>query len=113
MKTINSFSLSKLTDNALSKLTAECSAEQDRRERKRKRKEERQKWIDYYYRTFLYHPNASVIHVDETTVVALWERDLGLRMGTATPVHGDIFDRDTGIAVAYAKAIGDKIPDYI
>ena len=111
METINSFSLSKLTDNDLSKLAAECFAEQDRRERKRK--EERKKWIDGYYRAFLCHHNANVVHVGESIVVALWNRDLGLRMGTATPVCGDIFDHNTGIAVAYAKAIGDKIPDYI
>ena len=111
MKTINSFSLSKLTDNDLSKLAAECFAEQDRRERKRE--EERQKWINDYFHYFLCHPNASVAYVGKTTVVALWNRNLGLRMGTATPVHGDVFDHDTGIAVAYAKAIGDRVPDYI
>lgn len=122
MKTINSFSLSKLTDNYLSKLTnndlsklaAECFAEQERRERReRERKEERQKWIDGYYCAFLCHSNASVAYVGETIVVALWNRDLGIRIGTATPVHGDVFDHNTGIAVAYAKAIGNKIPDYI
>ena len=120
MKTINSFSLSKLTDDDLSRLAAECFAEQERRERKReedrrerKRKEERQKWIDRYYHTFLCHPYASFSYVGKTIVVALWDRNLGLRIGTATPVHGDVFDHDTGVAVAYAKAIGDKIPDYI
>lgn len=111
MKTINSFSLSKLTDDDLSRFAAECFAEQDRRERKRK--EERQKWIDYYYRTFLRHPNARVVYVGETTVIAILNCNFGIRMGTATPVHGDVFDHNTGIAVAYAKAIGDKIPDYI
>ena len=110
MKTIKSFSLSELTDDGLSRLAAECFAEQERRE---KRKEERQKWINDYFHYFLCHPNASVAYVGKTIVVALWNRNLGLKMGTATPVHGDIFDRETGIAVAYAKAIGDKIPDYI
>lgn len=111
MKTANSFSLSKLTDSDLRRLVAECSAEQARRERKRA--EERDRWIGGYYCAFLNNPNASVVHVGETTVVALWSRNLGLRMGTATPVHGDVFDHNTGIAVAYAKAIGDAIPDYI
>ena len=111
MKTINSFSPSKLTDDDLSRLAAECFAEQDRRERKRK--EERQKWIHSYYRTFLRHPNASVVCVGETTVIAILDRNFKIRTGTATPVHGDVFDHDTGIAVAYAKALGDKIPDYI
>lgn len=110
MKTTNSFSLSKLTDADLRRLVAECSAEQERRERRRA---ERDRWIDGYYYAYLNNPNASVVHVGETTVVALWSRNLGLRMGTAIPVHGDVFDHNTGIAVAYAKAVGDKIPEYI
>lgn len=110
MKTINTFELSKLTDDDLSKLITECMTEQKCRERKR---EERDKWIDSYYRAFLYHPNASVVHVGETTVLAVWNRNLGLKMATATPVRGDVFDHNTGVAVAYAKAVGDEIPDYI
>lgn len=111
MKTTNTFALSKLTDSGLSKLITECMTEQKRRERKRE--EERDRWIGGYYRAFLNHPNASVIHVGETTVLALWNRNLGLKMATATPVRGDVFDHNTGIAVAYAKAVGDEIPDYI
>ena len=111
MKTVNSFALSRLTDSDLFRLAAECFAEQERRERKRK--EERDRWVGGYYCAFHNNPNANVIHVGETTVVALWSRNLGMRMGTAVPVHGDVFDHNTGIAVAYAKAMGDKIPDYI
>ena len=111
MKTINTFALSRLTDSDLSRLATECMMEQERRERKRK--EERDRWIDGYYYAFLNNPNASVVLVGETTVVALWSRNLGLKMGTATPVHGDVFDHDTGIAVAYAKAVGDSIPNFI
>ena len=109
MKTTNTFDLSKLTDNDLSKLIAECVMEQERRERK----EQRDRWIGGYYCAFLNNPNASVIHVGETTVLALWSRNLGLRMATATPVCGDVFDHNTGVAVAYAKAVGDEIPNYI
>ena len=112
MKTYNSFALSKLTDADLAKLAAECFAEQDRRE-ERKRKEKRDRWIGGYYCAFLNNPNAKVVYVGQTTVLALWSRTLGVRMGTATPVCGDEFDNKTGIAVAYAKAVGDKIPDYI
>lgn len=111
MKATNSFSLSKLTDNELLTLASNICEERQRRERKRK--EERDRWVDGYYYACLNNPNASVVHVGETTVVALWSRNLGLRMGTATPVHGDVFDHNTGIAVAYAKAVGDKIPDFI
>ena len=109
MKTTNTFDLSKLTNNDLSKLIAECVMEQERRERE----EERDRWIGGYYCAFLNHPNASVIHVGKTTVLALWSRNLGLKMATATPVRGDVFDHNTGVAVAYAKAVGDEIPDYI
>lgn len=111
MKTTNSFSLSKLTDNELLTLASNICEERQRRERKRK--EERDRWIGGYYCAFLNTPNASVVHVGETTVLALWSRALGLRIGTATPVHGDVFDHNTGVAVAYAKAVGDKIPDFI
>lgn len=109
MKTTNTFDLSKLTNNDLSKLIAECVMEQERRERE----EERDRWIGGYYCAFLNHPNASVIYVGKTTVLALWSRNLGLKMATATPVRGDVFDHHTGVAVAYAKAVGDEIPDYI
>ena len=111
MKPTNSFSLSKLTDNELLTLASNICEERQRRERKRA--EERDRWIGGYYCAFINNPNASVAQVGETTVVALWSRNLGLRMGTATPVHGDVFDHNTGIAVAYAKAVGDKIPDFI
>jgi hypothetical protein len=111
MKTINTFALSKLTDSDLSRLLLECNMEQARREERKAA--ERQRWIDGYYFAFLSNPNASVVHVGETTVVAIWSRNLGLRMGTAVPVHGDVFDHDTGIAVAYAKAVGDSIPNFI
>ena len=109
MKTTNTFDLSKLTDNDLSKLIAECMMEQECRERE----EQRDRWVDGYYCAFLNHPNASVIHVGETTVLALWSRNLGLRMATATPIRGDVFNHKTGIAVAYAKAVGDEIPNDI
>ena len=111
MKTINSFSLSNLTDSDLSRLAAECVMEQERRERKRK--EERQKWVDGYYYAFLSHPNATSIQVGDTTIVAVYARNTGMHIGTAKPVHGDVFNREVGLAVAYAKAYGDTIPNYI
>ena len=111
MKTINSFSLSKLTDSELFRLATECMMEQERRECKRK--EERQKWVDDYYYAFLNHPNATAIQVGDTTVVAVYARNTGMHIGTAKPVHGDVFNREVGLAVAYAKAFGDTIPDYI
>lgn len=111
MKTIHTFSLSKLSDEELMELASNCCEERQRRERQHK--EQRDRWVGGYYCAFLNNPNARAVRVNETTVVAIWSRTLGLVMGTAIPVRGDVFDRNTGIAVAYAKAVGDKIPDYI
>lgn len=111
MKTVNSFSLSRLTDGDLSRLITECMMEQERRERKRE--EERQEWVDGYYYAFLSHPNATAIQVGDTTVVAVYARNTGMHIGTAKPVHGDVFNREVGLAVAYAKAFDTIIPDYI
>ena len=109
MKTINSFALSKLTDSDLFRLAAECMAEQDRRERKRK--EERDRWITSHIRQYR---NCTANHevVGETVVVAVqWYNDIVITK--ATPINDDVFDLDTGIAVAFAKAMGERIPNYI
>lgn len=109
--TTNSFSVSKLTDSDLRNLRSAVAEEISKRERKRE--EERQKWIDGYYCAFLNHPNATAIQVGDTTVVAAYARNIGMRIGTAKPVHGDVFNREVGLAVAFAKAFDAIIPDYI
>jgi hypothetical protein len=111
MKTTNSFALSKLTDSDLRNLRLAVAEEISKRERKRE--EERRKWIDGYYFAFINHPNATAIQMGDTTVVAVYARNTGMHIGTAKPVHGDVFNREVGLAVAYAKAFGDTIPDYI
>ena len=111
MKTTNSFALSKLTDGDLRNLRFAVAEEISKR--KRKREEERRKWIDGYYFAFINHPNATAIQVGDTTIVAAYARNTGMHIGTAKPVHGDVFNREVGLAVAYAKALGDTIPDYI
>ena len=116
MKTDNIFALSELTDADLRTLMSNISEERERRERKRKEhkcKKERQKWINRYFYSFLCHPNATYIQIDETIVAAFYERNTGMHIGTAKPIKGDAFDIEVGIAVAYAKALGDKIPNYI
>ena len=110
MKT-TTFSLSNLTDSDLRNLRFAVAEEISKRERKRE--EERQRWIDGYYYAFLNHPNATAIQVGDTTIVAAYARNTGMHIGTAKPVHGDVFNREVGLAVAYAKAFGDTIPDYI
>lgn len=110
MKT-TTFSVSNLTDSDLSRLIVECELEQARREQRKATA--RRKWIKDYFNAFMHHPNATSYMVGEATVVAFYERNTGLRMSSARPIEGDVYDRDTGIAVAFAKALGERIPDYI
>ena len=109
--TTNSFSVSRLTDSDLRNLRFAVAEEISKRERKRE--EERRKWIDGHYFAFLNYPNATSIQVGDTTIVAVYARNTGVRIGTAKPVHGDVFNKEVGLAVAYAKAFGDTIPDFI
>lgn len=109
MKTINSFSLSKLTDNELLTLASNICEERQRRERKRR--EERDIWITSHIRQYR---NCTANHevVGETVVVAVqWYGHIAI--AKATPIKGDVFDLDTGIAVAFAKAMGERIPNFI
>ena len=110
MKT-TTFSLTKLTDAELSRLMSECNTEQKRREERKNA--ERKKWIDGYFYAFLNHPNATVIQVGDTTIVAAYAHNTGMHIGTAKPVHGDVFDEKVGVAVAYAKAFNTRVPDFI
>ena len=110
MKT-TTFSLTDLTDAELSRLMSECNIEQKRREERRTA--ERKNWIDGQFYAYLNHPNATAIQVGNTTVVAAYERNIGMHIGTAKPVHGDVFDRKVGVAVAYAKAFNIRVPSFI
>ena len=110
MKT-TTFSLTNLTDSDLSRLLIECGLEQARREERKAA--ERQRWVTGMYYAFMMHPNTTSIQVNNVTVVSVFDRNTGMRMGTARPVHGDKFNREVGIAVAYAKATGTSVPDYI
>lgn len=105
------FSLTDMTDAELSRLVSECNIEQKQREKYKTVK--REKWVKSYFNGYLSHPNASAIQIGDTTVVAAYERDNGMHIGTAKPVHGDVFDKKVGIAVAYAKAFGTIVPDFI
>lgn len=110
MKT-TTFSVTNLTDTDISRLLAECQRELERRENQRTT--ERKRWVESCYYGFMSHPNASLIQMGDVIVVAVYNRVKGIVMGTARPVHGDKFDKAVGIAVAYAKAIGVPVPDYI
>lgn len=101
--------LSKWSDCDLNELRVLINEETHARERKRK--EARQSWIASHVRQYR---NCIANHevVGETVVVAVqWYGHIAI--AKATPIKGDVFDLDTGIAVAFAKAMGERIPDYI
>lgn len=76
------------------------------------RADRRKKWVQHKLQKYIYHPASSYRVVGETTVVAVYNRGK-LSMAQSTPVQGDTYDKETGIAVAFAKAMGYPIPDYI
>ena len=106
------FSVSKLTDTDLSNLFNSCAAElQKRADQRTKRRAE---WINNHYWSFMRHPNATVHFSEKRTIVAIYNRyDGGVKIGTAYPINGDVYDHNTGVAVAYAKAMGERIPSFI
>jgi hypothetical protein len=105
------FSVSNLTDTVLSNLFHSCSTELQRRADQRVKR--RAEWITTHYRTFMAHPYATVHTSEKRTIVAVYDRYDGVKIGTAYPINGDVYDHNTGVAVAYAKAMGERIPNYI
>ena len=102
MKTDNIFDVPKLV-----KLVVEYTMEQERREKAR------ETWIREHYTAFLRHPNASTKVLGKTVVVALYDRYTGIHIGVASPHGEDKFEHYIGVAVAFAKAMGKCIPDFI
>ena len=80
-----------------------------RRENARKR----EKWVDEMYRLFLGHPNATDRREGNMTIMALYNRNNGVKIGIAKCSPEDTFSERVGLAVAYARAMGHRIPDYI
>lgn len=111
MKTINSFSLSHLTDSDLSRLLLECGMEQARREEARRTR--RETWIRDYHSAFMRHPNATYKVIGEMVIVSVYDRYTGIHIGVTAPYGEDKFELSTGLAVAFAKAIGERIPEFI
>ena len=110
MKT-TTFCVSNLTDTDLSNLFHSCADElQKRADQRTKRRTE---WIQSHYWGFVGHPNGAIQTTGNRTIIALYNRYDGVRIGTSYPINGDVYDEITGIAVAYAKAMGERIPDYI
>ena len=110
MKT-TTFSVSNLTDTDLSNLFHSCADELQKRADQRIKR--RKDWIQSHYWAFMGHSNASVQVVGKRTIVAICSRYDGVRIGTSYPIKDDVYDEITGIAVAYAKALDERIPNYI
>jgi hypothetical protein len=77
------------------------------------RSKKREGWVNEMYRSFLGHPNATDRREGNMTIMALYERNSGVKIGIAKCLPTDTFDERVGLAVAYAKAIGVHVPDYI
>lgn len=111
MKNVNSFSLNTLDDKSLGVLYADVCREINARAEAKVVK--RAQWVrqmcDHYRR----HPNSTCMQIGEITVVSVYSRYGGLHIGRARPVNDDKYSADVGIAVAFAKACGESVPDYI
>lgn len=107
------FYVNKYTDIDLHTLLEAVQDEIARREEARKRR--REEWIASHVNKF-YAYCGKFQRVGDTIIVAYFNSSpmgYGVRMGRATPINGDVFDLDTGIAVAFAKATGEHVPSYI
>lgn len=105
---IGAFTLESMTDADLENLYLSAQAERIRRA---DNKCKRNAWVDKHYHQFKACYGDYKV-VDKTVVIALaWMGNV--KMATATPVKGDKFSLRTGIAVAYAKACGERIPDFV
>jgi hypothetical protein len=101
--------LSKWSDADLAELRQLICEETCARERKRKRL--RYEWVNTYME--LFRANRGEYTRIGDTIVAAAHCGWSIGIGKSTPNNGDVFDLNTGIAVAYAKALGEKIPDFI
>jgi hypothetical protein len=102
------FYVNKYTDTDLRTLLEAVQDEITRREDARKRR--REEWV-YRYSNEAYHYGNHIV-VGNTVVVAV-EKNGSIEIAKTSPINGDKFDLDTGVAVAYAKAIGLRVPDFI
>lgn len=111
MKNVHSFSLDSLNDKALGVLYVDVCREINARAEAKVVK--RAQWVRQMCNNYLRHPNSTCMQIGEITVVSVYSRCGGLRMGKARPVNDDKYNVDVGIAVAFAKACGEPVPDYI
>ena len=106
---IGAFMLSKLSDAGLAQLQQDVNDEIIRREAEKQQR--RKEWISDRIREF--HLRAGSYVKMDTTVVVVVKWNGAVRVGKTTPTKNDKFDLETGVAVAFTKAIGGTIPSYI
>jgi hypothetical protein len=104
----NQFYVNKYTDTDLRALLEAVRREMTAR--KQRREQARKEWI-YRYSNEAYHYGNYIV-VGNTVVVAV-EKNGSIEIAKTSPINGDKFNLETGVAVAYAKAKGIHIPSYI
>lgn len=105
---IDAFTLENMVDADLENLYVSV---QNERIRRADNKIKRRKWIDDHYHQFK-NCYGDYKVVDRSVVIALsWMGNV--KMAVATATKDDKFEVRTGIAVAYAKACGERIPDFV
>ena len=104
----NQFYVNKYTDADLQALLE--AVQREMTARKQRREQARKEWI-YRYANEAYHYGNHIV-VGNTVVVAM-KKNGSIEIAKTTPINGDKFDLDTGVAVAYAKAKGIHIPSFI
>ena len=102
------FYVNKYSDAELHTLLEAVQDEITKREDARKRR--RAEWIEHMSWE-AYHRGAVEV-VGETVIVAVFKNG-SIHMAKTHPINGDVFDMETGVAVAYCKAVGVPVPDFI
>lgn len=102
------FYVNKYTDTDLRTLLEAVEDEIARREDARRRR--RAEWIEHY--SWEAYHSAAIERVGETVIVAVFKNG-SIHMAKTHPINGDAFDMETGVAVAYTKAMGLRVPDFI
>jgi hypothetical protein len=102
------FYVNKYTDTDLQALLEAVQDEIQRRKEQRKRR--REEWIEHM--SWEAYHRAAIEVVGETVIVAVLKNG-SIHMAKTHPIDGDVFDMDTGVAVAYCKAMGLRVPDFI
>ena len=102
------FYVNKYTDTDLRALLEAVEDEIARRKDVRRRR--RVEWIEHM--SWEAYHRAAIERVGEAVIVAVLKNG-SIHMAKTHPIDGDVFDMETGVAVAYTKALGLRVPDFI